>query len=245
MVAKPRTILVVDDEPKILDVVASYLESRGYRTLKAETGREALAAFERENVALVVLDLMLPDIPGEEVLRRLRNISRVPVIMLTAKSDEASLLQGLGIGADDYVTKPFSLKALAARIEAVLRRSGGDLVPLSVRASFRDGDLMVDFEKGVVKKAGHDAALTHSEMKILSALIKVPGKVFTREELVELALGSEFGGYDRAIDSHVKNLRAKLGDDPRNPRWLYTVHGVGYRFESPDKNDKSKRARAK
>ena len=230
MVAKPRTILVVDDEPKILDVVASYLESRGYRTLKAETGREALAAFERENVALVVLDLMLPDIPGEEVLRRLRNISRVPVIMLTAKSDEASLLQGLGIGADDYVTKPFSLKALAARIEAVLRRSGGDLVPLSVRASFRDGDLMVDFEKGVVKKAGHDAALTHSEMKILSALIKVPGKVFTREELVELALGSEFGGYDRAIDSHVKNLRQKIEDDPRSPVYILTIHGTGYKF---------------
>jgi len=228
--AKPRTILVVDDEPKILDVVASYLESRGYRALKAETGREALTAFERENVALVVLDLMLPDMPGEEVCRRLRNISRVPVIMLTAKSDEASLLQGLGIGADDYVTKPFSLKALAARVEAVLRRSGGDLVPLSIRASFRDGDLMVDFEKGVVKKAGRDAALTPSEMKILSALIKVPGKVFTREELVELALGSEFDGYDRAIDSHVKNLRQKIEDDPRSPVYILTIHGMGYKF---------------
>lgn len=230
MRAKPRTILVVDDEPKILDVVASYLESRGFRALKAETGREALNAFERENVALVVLDLMLPDMPGEEVCRRLRNISRVPVIMLTAKSDEASLLQGLGIGADDYVTKPFSLKALAARVDAVLRRSSGDLVPLSVRASFRDGDLMVDFEKGVVKKAGRDAALTPSEMRILSALIRVPGKVFTREELVELALGSEFDGYDRAIDSHVKNLRQKIEDDPKSPVYILTIHGMGYKF---------------
>jgi len=230
MSVKPRTILVVDDEPKILEVVASYLESRGFRALKAETGQEALNAFDRENVALVVLDLMLPDIPGEEVCRRLRNISRVPVIMLTAKSDEASLLTGLGIGADDYMTKPFSLKALAARVEAVLRRASGDILPLSVRASFRDGDLMVDFEKNIVKKAGRDVALTPSELKILSALIKYPGKAFTREELVELALGSEYDGFDRSIDSHVKNLRQKIEDDPKSPAYILTIHGTGYKF---------------
>ena len=227
---KPRTVLVVDDEPKISEVVASYLESRGYRVLTAETGTEALDAFERENVALVVLDLMLPDISGEEVCRRLRNTSRVPVIMLTAKSDEASLLEGLGIGADDYVTKPFSLKALAARIEAVLRRASGDVLPLSVRASFQGGDLMVDFEKNLVRKAGREVALTPSEMKILSALIKYPGKAFTRDELVELALGSEFDGYDRAIDSHIKNLRQKIEDDPRSPVYVLTIHGTGYKF---------------
>ncbi len=230
MRVKSHTIMVVDDEPKILEVVASYLASRGYRALAAESGREALEAFERENVALVILDLMLPDIPGEEVCRRLRNISRVPVIMLTAKSDEASLLNGLGIGADDYVTKPFSLKALAARVEAVLRRAGGDIVPLTARASFRGGDLMVDFEKNVVKKAGRDVALTPSELKILSALIRVPGKVFTREELVELALGGEYDGYDRAIDSHVKNLRQKIEDDPKSPAYILTIHGTGYKF---------------
>jgi DNA-binding response OmpR family regulator len=173
---------------------------------------------------------MLPDMPGEEVCRRLRNISRVPVIMLTAKSDEASLLSGLGIGADDYVTKPFSLKALAARVEAVLRRASGDLVPLSVRASFRDGDLMVDFEKNIVKKAGRDVALTPSELKILSALIKYPGKAFTREELVELALGSEYDGFDRSVDSHVKNLRQKIEDDPKSPAYILTIHGTGYKF---------------
>jgi len=230
MSAKPRTVLVVDDEPKILEVVASYLSSRGFRALTAETGKEALEAFDRENVALVVLDLMLPDMPGEEVCRRLRNTSRVPVIMLTAKSDEASLLTGLGIGADDYVTKPFSLKALAARVEAVLRRSEGDVKPLSVRQSFRGGDLMVDFEKNLVRKAGRDVSLTPSEMKILSALIRVPGKVFTREELVELALGGEYFGYDRAIDSHVKNLRQKIEDDPRSPAYVLTIHGMGYKF---------------
>jgi DNA-binding response OmpR family regulator len=227
---RPRTILVVDDEPKISEVVASYLESRGYRVLTAETGSGALDTFERENVALVVLDLMLPDISGEEVCRRLRNTSRVPIIMLTAKSDEASLLEGLGIGADDYVTKPFSLKALAARIEAVLRRAGGDILPLTVRASFRDGDLMVDFEKMLVRKAGREVSLTPSEMKILSTLIKYPGKAFTREELVELALGIEFGGYDRAIDSHIKNLRQKIEDDPRSPVYILTIHGTGYKF---------------
>ncbi len=227
---RPRTILVVDDEPKISEVVASYLESRGYRVLTAETGSEALDAFDRENVALVVLDLMLPDISGEEVCRMLRNTSRVPVIMLTAKSDEASLLEGLGIGADDYVTKPFSLKALAARIEAVLRRAGDDILPLSVRASFQGGDLMVDFEKNLVRKAGQEVALTPSEMKILSALIKYPGKAFTRDELVELALGSEFDGYDRAIDSHIKNLRQKIEDDPRSPVYVLTIHGTGYKF---------------
>lgn len=230
MSAKPRTVLVVDDEPKILEVVASYMESRGFHALAAETGREALDLLGRENVALVILDLMLPDISGEEVCRKIRNTSRVPVIMLTAKSDETSLLAGLGIGADDYVTKPFSLKALAARVEAVLRRSEGDLVPLTVRASFRDGDLMVDFEKNVVKKAGREVSLTPSELKILSALIRVPGKVFTREELVELALGSEFDGYDRAIDSHVKNLRQKIEDDPRSPAYILTIHGTGYKF---------------
>jgi len=227
---RPRTILVVDDEPKISEVVASYLESRGYRVLTEETGSGALDTFERENVALVVLDLMLPDISGEEVCRRLRNTSRVPIIMLTAKSDEASLLEGLGIGADDYVTKPFSLKALAARIEAVLRRAGGDILPLTVRASFRDGDLMVDFEKMLVRKAGREVSLTPSEMKILSTLIKYPGKAFTREELVELALGIEFGGYDRAIDSHIKNLRQKIEDDPRSPVYILTIHGTGYKF---------------
>lgn len=227
---KSRTILVVDDEPGILEAVASYLMSRGYRVLKAESGGEALSLFQRENVTLVVLDLMLPDISGGEVCRRLRNISRVPVIMLTARSDEESLLSGLQTGADDYVTKPFSLKALAARVEAVLRRSEGDLLPLFTRAAYRGGDLVVDFEKSQVLKAGRDAALTPSEMNILAALIRRPGKAFTREELVALALGSEFDGYDRAIDSHVKNLRQKIEDDPKSPLYILTVHGTGYKF---------------
>jgi DNA-binding response OmpR family regulator len=150
--------------------------------------------------------------------------------MLTAKSEENDLLEGLGIGADDYITKPFSLKELAARVDAVLRRSQDDLVPLVVRNSFRNGDLVVDFEKEAFQKAGRSVSLTPNESKILASLIKYPGKVFTREELIETALGSEFEGYDRAIDSHIKNLRQKIEDDPKNPVYVLTVHRLGYKF---------------
>jgi DNA-binding response OmpR family regulator len=150
--------------------------------------------------------------------------------MLTAKADEDSLLEGLGIGADDYITKPFSLKALYARMEAVLRRTQDDLIPLTARNSFRDGDLIVDFEQNVVKKKQAAVALTPSEMKILAALIKYPGKVFTRSSLIEITLGDEYEGYERAIDSHIKNLRQKIEDDPRDPKYILTIYGVGYKF---------------
>jgi DNA-binding response OmpR family regulator len=222
--------LAVDDEPKILEVLSSYLESRGYTVFTAETGSEALATFEREAISLVLLDLMLPDISGEEICRRIRAKSRVPIIMLTAKVEEADLLEGLRIGADDYITKPFSLKELAARAEALLRRAADDLVPLASKSAFGGGDLIVDFEKNTVLKRQAPVALTPSEMKILAALIKYPGKVFTREELIETALGDEFEGYDRAIDNHIKNLRQKIEDDSKNPAYVLTVHGLGYTF---------------
>ncbi|MDR2502625.1 MAG: response regulator transcription factor [Oscillospiraceae bacterium] len=225
-----KNVLVVDDEPMISEVVTSLFESRGFRVFPAENGRRALEIFGAENIALVVLDLMLPDVSGEDVCREIRQKSRVPIIMLTAKAAEDDLLEGLALGADDYIRKPFSLKELAARADAVLRRSRDDLVPLSVRSSFRGGDLTVDFERGEFVKAGRAVALTRSESRILSALIKRPGKVFTREELIEAALGSEFEGYDRAIDNHIKNLRQKLEDDPRAPVYIITVHGLGYKF---------------
>ncbi len=225
-----KQILVVDDEPKILEVVSALLESRGFCVFCAQTGGKALELFEQENISLILLDLMLPDISGEEVCRAIRRKSRVPILMLTAKAGEEDLLNGLGIGADDYITKPFSLRELYARVEAVLRRAQDDLVPLNVRNSFCGGDFTVDFEKNVFLKAGHPVSLTPNEIRILSALIKYPGKVFTREELIETALGSEFEGYDRAIDSHVKNLRQKIEDDPRKPVYILTVHGLGYKF---------------
>ena len=225
-----KNILIVDDEPKILEVVSSFLENKGYSTFTAENGQQALKVFEQENIALVVLDLMMQGISGEEVCLAIRKQSRVPIIMLTAKADEDNLLQGLRLGADDYIRKPFSLKELHARIETVLRRSGDDLTPLTVKNSWNDGDLCVDFEKNIIKRKEKIVSLTPNELKILSALIKYPGKVFTRSELIEIALGSDFDGYDRAIDSHVKNLRQKIEDDPRSPVYVLTIHGVGYKF---------------
>lgn len=223
-------ILAVDDEPKILEVLEAFLESKGFRVFRACSGREAFEVLARENISLVILDLMLPDMPGEEICRAIRRKSRVPIIMLTAKIEENDALSGLQIGADDYITKPFSLKLLHARAEAVLRRSRDDLAPLIRRNSFRGGDLIVDFDGGVVMKQGVDACLTPTEMKLLSLLMKYPGKVFTRAELVELALGDEFDGYDRAVDNHIKNLRQKIEDDSRNPVYVLTVHGLGYKF---------------
>jgi DNA-binding response OmpR family regulator len=230
MPASNKNILVVDDEPKILEVVCSLLDSRGYKAFPAENGTRALEIFDRENIALVLLDLMMPGIPGDEVCAIIRKKSRVPIIMLTAKSDEDDAVAGFELGADDYVTKPFGFKELLARVEAVLRRTKNDIVPLTVRNSWRGGDLAVDFEKGEVRKRGLPVTLTPSELKILSALIKYPGKVFTREELIETALSDDFDGYDRAIDSHVKNIRKKLEDDSRNPAYVLTIPGLGYKF---------------
>ncbi|MDR1204077.1 MAG: response regulator transcription factor [Peptococcaceae bacterium] len=230
MTPERKNILAVEDEPKILEVVASFMESRGYRVFPAAGGEEALAIFDRENIALVLLDLMLPDMPGEEVCRRIRRSSRAPVIMLTAKVEEENLLEGLGLGADDYIRKPFSLKELGARAEAAIRRASDDLTPLVAKNSFRGGDLTVDFEKNTVKKKGREAALTPSEMRLLAALMKYPGKVCTRAQLIDAAFGDEFDGYDRAVDNHIKNLRQKIEDDSKDPDYVLTVHGLGYKF---------------
>jgi DNA-binding response OmpR family regulator len=150
--------------------------------------------------------------------------------MLTAKSDESDLLQGLGIGADDYITKPFSLKALYARIEAVMRRAGDDIIPLFMKNSYNEGDLTVDFESRIIMKQSEEVKLTPNEYKILTTLIKYPNKVFTRDELIASAFGDDFEGYDRTIDSHIKNLRQKIESDPKNPVYVKTIHGVGYKF---------------
>lgn len=225
-----KKILVVDDEVKILEVVTSFLESKGYTMFSAETGARALQIFDTENISLIILDLMLPDITGEDICTKIRKKSRVPIIMLTAKVEESDILKGLKIGADDYITKPFSLKELHGRVEAVLRRSSDDLVPLFTRNSYNEGDLIVDFESNTIKKRQEIVALTPSELKILSALIKYPNRVFTRNDLIELALGDEFLGFDRAIDSHIKNLRQKIEDNPKEPIYVRTIYGKGYKF---------------
>lgn len=223
-------ILVVDDEPKILEVVTALLEKKDFQVFAAANGSQALEIFQRENIALVLLDLMLPDMSGETVCAAIRRKSRIPVIMLTARTDEESIVDGFARGADDYITKPFGLMELLARVTAVLRRSEGEGRPLAARNTWGEGALMVDFEKNEVYKRGADVPLTPSEFKILTALVQHPGKVFSRDALIRLALGEDFDGYDRAIDSHIKNLRKKLEDDPRSPIYVKTVPGLGYKF---------------
>lgn len=228
--AAVKTVLVVDDAAMIRDAVSSYLESKGFRVLAAESGSEALALFEQAPVHFVVLDLMLPDMPGEEVCMQLRKRSRVPILMLTAKAAERDLLYGLHIGADDYLTKPFSLKELHARIEVILRRAQDGLTPLVERLSWNHGDLRIDYAKQEVRKGGRAVSLTPNEWRLLAALTKAPGRVFTRDELIAYAFGMDFEGYDRVIDTHIKNLRKKIEDDPKSPVYVRTVRGTGYQF---------------
>jgi DNA-binding response OmpR family regulator len=225
-----KKILVVDDEIKIIEVIKSFLESKGFCVYSAVNGKKALEIFERENISLVILDLMLPEMSGEEICSMIRRKSRVPIIMLTAKANEVDLLNGFGIGADDYITKPFSLKALYARVEAVLRRSGDDPAVLFNKKSYNDGDLNIDFESRSIHKNSEEVKMTPNEYRILTTLIKYPNKVFTRDELIASAFGSDFEGYDRTIDSHIKNIRQKIETDPKNPVYVKTIHGVGYKF---------------
>lgn len=225
-----KKVLVVDDEVKILEVIKAFLESKDYAVYTAENGRQAFSIFDKEAISLVILDLMLPDISGEEICAELRRKSRVPILMLTAKVEEEDLLKGLNLGADDYITKPFRLKELHARMEAILRRASDDLVPLYRRISFREGDLEIDLENHLVRKSGTEVKLTPKEFKILAALIKYPSRVFSRDDLINTALGDEFDGYDRSIDSHIKNLRQKIETDSKNPVYVLTIHGIGYKF---------------
>jgi DNA-binding response OmpR family regulator len=225
-----KTILVVDDEPKITEVVKSYLEKSGYKAVCAYDGCEALDLFDRSRPALVVLDLMLPGLSGEHVCREIRARSRVPVIMLTAKTAEEDMLKGLNIGADDYITKPFSPRLLMAKIEAVLRRASNEVVPLSRELTFDAGRLIIDSERHEVRKDGEPVSLTPNEYSILFTLASFPTRAFSRDELITHALGDSFDGYDRVIDTHIKNLRQKLEDDSKNPKYILTVHGVGYSF---------------
>lgn len=225
-----QTVLVVEDELMIREAVASYLERQGCRVFSCEQGKEALQIFDRETVTFVILDLMLPDMSGEEICQILRKKSSVPILMLTAKSQEADMLYGLQIGADDYMVKPFSLKVLYTRMQVILRRSQQEAYALADCFSWNEGDLKVDFSARQVLKQGKEINLTGSEWKILTALVRHPQKVYTRDELLDLVFGSDFDGYDRVIDTHIKNLRHKVETDTRNPVYIRTVHGLGYRF---------------
>lgn len=225
-----KRILVVDDEPKIVEVVQSYLEHSGYEVYSAYDGRRALAMFQEFEPDLIILDLMLPDITGEDICKMIRSKSMIPIIMLTAKVEEENILTGLGMGADDYITKPFSPKQLVARVAAVLRRVPDKRPPTLDIMVFDNNDLIIDDLKHEVKKQGKSINLTPNEYRILLTMVKYPQKTFTREELINLSLGDDFDGFDRTVDTHIKNLRQKIETDPKSPRYLLTVHGIGYRF---------------
>ncbi|WP_398506542.1 response regulator transcription factor [Thermoanaerobacterium thermosaccharolyticum] len=222
-------ILVIDDEEKILDVIKAYLEKEGYIVTTETNGANALNAFKSTNPDLVILDLMLPGMSGEEICNKIRAVSKVPILMLTAKISEDEKVYGFTIGADDYLTKPFSPRELTMRVKAILRRTKDNL-PLNDIFSFNDGDLVVDTRSYEVKKKGKIVNLTPNEYKLLSVMMQNPNKVFTRGELIEKAFGYDFEGFDRTIDAHIKNLRQKIEDDPKNPTYIKTVYGAGYKF---------------
>jgi len=221
-----KKVLVVDDDVKTVELVKLYLERDGYQVLTAYDGIEALRLARESRPDLIVLDLMLPDIDGLEVCRTLRHESDVPIIMLTARTTDQDKLTGLDLGADDYVSKPFSPKELAARVRAVLRRLPGERGPEEIKS----GELSMNFAKHEAWFAGRPLDLTSVEFKLLGVLAKEPGRVFSRASLIEEALGYDFEGFDRTIDVHILNLRRKLELDPSHPKYVKTVYGVGYKF---------------
>ncbi len=224
----PR-ILVVDDEPQIVDLLRSYLLRDGFDVEAASDGEAALAAVRRHRPDLVVLDLMLPRLDGREVCRRIRESERTPIIMLTARDEETDKLLGLELGADDYITKPFSPREVVARVRAVLRRGTWEAASV-----IRAGDLLIDLRAHEAQLAGRRLDLTPTEFRLLETLASHPNQVFTRMQLIDRVQGHAFEGYERTVDAHIKNLRAKVEPDPRAPRYIVTVYGVGYKFQAGD-----------
>ncbi len=224
-----RKILIIEDEDKIARMIQQYLRQEQFIALAAADGEAGLAAARREKPDLIVLDLMLPGLSGLDVCREIRKESRVPIIMLTARAEEIDKLLGLELGADDYITKPFSLAELAARIRAVLRRSGDQEQPAAGSVQSR-GDLTLDFDGLQVYRKGQPVNLTPTEFNLLAVLFRHPGRVYSRLQLLDAALGEAYQGYERSIDTHISNLRRKIEDDPANPGYIITVYGVGYKF---------------
>jgi DNA-binding response OmpR family regulator len=220
------SVLIIEDEKKISDVVRAYLEKEGFRVRIAGNGTDALTFF-REGPDLIILDLMLPDMAGEELCRVIRESSEVPIIMLTAKSGEEDRIKGLGIGADDYMVKPFSPRELVARVKAHLRRAGKTKKKI---LSYNRGSLQMDLERHEVVKKGSPLQLTLTEFRILTALAENHGRILSRNQIVNIVQGYDFEGYDRTIDAHVKNLRHKIEKDSKSPEFIQTVYGVGYKF---------------
>lgn len=223
-----ETVLVVDDEPKIVQLARDYLEKSGFKVLTSGDGQQALTITRQETPDLIVLDLMLPGMDGLDVCRAIRRESDVPIIMLTARAEETDQLIGLELGADDYITKPFSPRALVARVRALLRRTQGNLLQ---QETVRVGDLELDLRRKQLCLKGEIIHLTRSEFLLLEILAKHPGQPLSREQLLEKLHGVVFDGVDRSVDSHIKNLRRKIEPDPADPIYIQTVYGFGYKFQ--------------
>lgn len=224
------TILIIEDEPELVKVLRSYLEKSGFEVLTAYRGDSGLAAWEQKRPDLIILDLNLPGMDGLDVAREIRRKSNVPILMLTARVDEPDQLLGLELGADDYVNKPFSPRLVVARVRALLRRSQpGASAPEILRIA----DLQIDLQAYAVTRNEQNIELTPTEFSLLHTLAAQPGRAFTREQLIEMSQGGYYEGYERTIDAHIKNLRAKIELDPKKPKYVETVFGVGYRFAKP------------
>jgi DNA-binding response OmpR family regulator len=237
-----QKILVVDDELKMVKLVRTYLEGAGFNVVVAYDGQEALTVFRHEQPDLIVLDLMLPKIDGLDVARTIRRTSDAPIIMLTARAEEVDRLIGLELGADDYVVKPFSPRELVARVRAVLRRATPSPPGEASRAHppvITVGELTLDLGRREARLVAQRIELTTVQFDLLTVLAQHPGQVFTRMQLLDAVQGEAFDGYERTIDAHIKNLRRALGDDPRNPRYILTVRGVGYKLGEPETGDAS------
>lgn len=221
-----QTILIVEDEPKIVEFIKSYIENAGYQALVAENGRDALSFFRQSHIDLVLLDLMLPDLSGESICKVIRQESNVPIIMITAKSDESSIIAGLNMGADDYITKPFSPRQLIARIQALFRRSHliEDRLTLCVTGPFQ-----ISEDDYSILLNGYNLSLTATEYNLFMTLLKRPSKVFTREELATIAFSGTYEGYNRSMDSHIKNIRNKIAKHSTTD-YIRTVRGIGYQY---------------
>ncbi|MBW9155695.1 response regulator transcription factor [Clostridium sp. FP2] len=220
-------ILIIEDEEKVSEILKAYLEKAGYGVYCTTRGMEGIKLFEKIPFSLVILDLMLPDIAGEEVCSILRKISEVHIFMLTAKSTLDDRIEGLNLGADEYLIKPFSPRELTARVNALFRRLNGHESETKV---YNNGDLEINYEKRIVKVRGTEIALTPNEFDIVYILSSNGGKVFTREQLIERIMGIDFQGFDRTIDVHIKNIRKKIEEDSRNPKYIVTVTRIGYKF---------------
>lgn len=227
-------ILIIEDEKKISTIMKSYFEKEGYGVLQAFDGKEGLDLFNNNEVDLIILDLMLPKLPGEEVIKEIRNKSDLPIIMVSAKVEEDNRVEGLRLGADDYVTKPFSPKELVERVKAVLRRIEKYNIPRADIIKTSDGRLEMDLQYNRIFKDGNEVLLTKNEFQILKTIFSSPNKIFSRDEIIALTFGYDYDAYDRAIDTHIKNIRSKIEDNPKRPVYIKTIYGMGYKSGGVD-----------